>query len=160
MLCNVPIVDRTVGVASREDQYVAIGVFDIGLAVVDIILVQGLFGHHLSVCVKLCSIEKDRATTESIRADSGGFRFAESRVEGALEFPGAICLLFENQRNIVEPTTDVSVLTDKAACQDRVSIVNDALGLWFSLASDNFSCEFSEMNFTVVRGKSESSSRW
>ena len=66
-------------------------------------------------------------------------------------------MLFENQRNIVEPTPDVSVLTDKAACQDRVSIVDDALGLWFSLASDTFSCEFSEMNLTVVRGKSESS---
>ncbi len=81
MLCNVPIVDRTVGVASREDQHVAIGVFDVGLAVVDIILVQRLFGHHLSVRVKLRSIEKDCATTESIRADSGGLRFAESRVE-------------------------------------------------------------------------------
>lgn len=120
---------------------------------------KGLLGHHDCVSVELGSIEENCATTEGIVANSCSLGAAEAWVERALELPLAVCLLLEKQRHVVEAASDVSVFANEATCQDRVSIVYNALGLWLSLACNNLCCEFSEVDFTVMGGKGKSCSR-
>jgi len=70
VLSDVPVVDRAIGVAGSEHLHVAVSVPHIWLAIIDVVLVKGLFRLHHSVCVKLSTIEEDCAASESVLANS------------------------------------------------------------------------------------------
>ena len=125
MLSDVPVVDRAIGVASSENLHVAARIFHVCLAIIDVVLVKGLFRLHHSCGVKLSSVKEDSAAAESVLANSCSLCSAVTRVERAAESPRTISLLLENERNIVVTTSDISSLADEDAGQDGVSAVDN-----------------------------------
>ena len=81
MLCNVPVIDGSIWVASRKHLYIARAVLNVWLTIVDVVLVKGLLRHHHCVSVELGSIKENCATTESIVANSCSLGAAEAWVE-------------------------------------------------------------------------------
>jgi len=127
MLCDVPVVDRAVRVASREDLDVAVGILGEGLAIVDVVLVERLLGHHHRVRVHVHVVEEHSTAAECIVANPSILCLAEARVDAAAKLPAAITLSLEEQRRVVEATADVSVLADEHTSQDWVASVHSAL---------------------------------
>ena len=67
---HVPVVNRTVRVASRNHLHISIAILDVWLAVIDVVLMHGLLWLHHSALVELRSIEEDSPSTKGIRTDS------------------------------------------------------------------------------------------
>ena len=147
---DVPVVDRAICIARRQHLDVAICIFHVGLAVIDVVLMEGILWLHHSVLIELCTIKEDSPATEGIIDDFGFLFTPEAWIQTALKFPGAITLLFEGEGDVVETTADISVFRDEAASQDGVAAVNNALSRWLLLAADLLRCEFSEVHLAVV----------
>ena len=80
MLGHVPVVERAVRVASCNHLHISIGVFDVRLAVIDVVLMHGLLWLHHSSFVELRTIEEDSPSTKGIVIDSGGLIAAKAWV--------------------------------------------------------------------------------
>ena len=155
MLSHGPVVDASVGVARRQHLHVAVGVPHEGLAVVDVVLVEGLLGHHHRVLVQVHVVEEDGAAAERVRPDSRSLLLSEAGVDGALEAPVSVGLPLEEEWRVVVATAHVGVLADEAAAQNRVARVHHTLHRGLSLISDLLGCEISEVHLAVVRGEGE-----
>ena len=153
MLGHVPVVERAVRVASCNHLHISIGVFDVRLAVIDVVLMHGLLWLHHSSFVELRTIEEDSPSTKGIRVDSRGLGLAKAWVKTSRELPVAIGLLLEGKRHVVEAASDIGALADEAARQDRVAIVHYALRGWLCLTSDALGGELGEVHLAVVRGE-------
>ena len=148
---DVPVVDGTVGVAGGEHLDVSCGgVGSVDLAIVDVVLMQRLLGHHHRIGVQLHAVEEDCASSEGICADSGRLCLAEAGVERALESPVVAGPPLENERNVVETAANVCVFANEAASQDRIAVVDYSLGLGLGLAGDTVGGEGSEVHLAVV----------
>ena len=155
MLRHGPVVDASVGVARRQHLHVAVGVPHEGLAVVDVVLVEGLLGHHHRVLVQVHVVEEDGAAAERVRPDSRSLLLSEAGVDGALEAPVSVGLPLEEEWRVVVAAADVGVLADEATAQNRVARVHHALHRRLSLIGDLLGCEVGEVHLTVVRSEGE-----
>ena len=150
MLGHVPIVNGAIGVTRCQDLGVACSIAHIRLTVVDVVLMEGLLGLHHGVRVELGTVEEDSVPAEGIRADAGGLVTSVARVERPCERPLAITLPLEGEGDVVEATSDVSIVTDEATGKDRVPVVYHALRLWLCLAHDTLGRELGEVHLTIV----------
>ena len=107
---DVPVVDRAICIARRQHLDVAICIFHVWLAVIDVVLMKSVLWLHHSVLIELCTIKEDSPATEGIIDDFGFLFTPEAWIQTTLEFPGAITLLFEGEGDVVETTADISVL--------------------------------------------------
>ena len=81
MLCDIPVVDGAVGVTSREYLHVATRILHIRLAVIDVVLMQGLLWLHHRVRVQLGTVEEHSAPSESVVIDPCCLGLTKARVE-------------------------------------------------------------------------------
>ena len=81
MLGDVPVIDGSIWVASREHLHISGSVLNVRLAIVDVVLVKGFLRHHDCVSVELGSVKENCATTEGIVANSCSLSAAETWVE-------------------------------------------------------------------------------
>ena len=74
VLSYVPIVDRAIGVTSRQDLSISCSIAHIWLTVVDVVLMECLLRLHHSACFELGTIKEDSAASKGILADAGSLR--------------------------------------------------------------------------------------
>ena len=87
MLRDVPVVDRSVGVARGQHLHVTVAVFHVWLAVIDVVLVECLLVHHHGVLVQVDVVEEDSAAAEGIVADPRILGLSEATVCATAELP-------------------------------------------------------------------------
>eukprot|EP00354_Favella_ehrenbergii_P005623 CAMPEP_0170464722 /NCGR_PEP_ID=MMETSP0123-20130129/9336_1 /TAXON_ID=182087 /ORGANISM="Favella ehrenbergii, Strain Fehren 1" /LENGTH=382 /DNA_ID=CAMNT_0010730443 /DNA_START=89 /DNA_END=1239 /DNA_ORIENTATION=+ len=158
VLGDVPVVDGAVGVASGEDLDVAVAVLDVGLAIVDVVLVQGLLRHHHRVLVQVHVVEEYGAPAERIAPNPRSLLLSEAWIDRALESPAAVFLPLEEEGRVVESAADISVLADEQARQNGVPIVHRALHSWLSLVGDLIGGEVREVHLAVMGCEGEGGS--
>ena len=160
MFGHVPIVDGSVGITRAKNWGITVSISDINLAIVNLVLVKGVFWLHHSVRVQMCTIEENSSTSKSVCVDLSCLLTTKSGIKRTFERPWAVSLFLENKWHVVEATANVSILTDEVSGHDWIAVVDNAFWLRLGLSSDHLFGEIWEVHLTIVRSVSQSCTTW
>ena len=102
MLGHIPIVDGSVGITRAKNWGITVSISDINLAIVNLVLVKGVFWLHHSVRVQMCTIEENSSTSKSVCVDLSCLLTTKSGIKRTFERPWAVSLFLENELHVVK----------------------------------------------------------